>query len=114
MSHKDENKREDDRAHQIKRNYSPIGLHKDAGQRVERNYSPIGLTFTSAQRDEPCEEEVVRSIKIISAGPHDPIPTCEGYDLAYIVPNATLSEAAALPPLHLAEPSTVYVFVKFE
>lgn len=106
-----DHKREDDREHEVKRHYSPIGLNLGAPQSVKRGYSPIGLTFTSTGRTEPCEE-VVRSVKIVSAGPDDPIPVCEGYDLAYIVPNATLSEAAG-PPFQLGEFSTVYVFVKF-
>lgn len=110
----DHHEKEDDRKHQIKRGYSPIGLHQNLGRGVvDRGYSPIGLTFSSNRMDEPCEQEVVRSIKIVSAGPSDPIPACEGYLLAYIVPDATVSEDAG-PPLHLGEFSTVYVFVKFD
>ncbi len=108
-----DHKKEDNREHEAKRHYSPIGLNLGAPQRVERGYSPIGLTFTSTGRTEPCEPQVVHSVKIVSAEPNDPIPVCNGYDLAYILPNATVSESAEAPPVHLGEFSTVYVFVKF-
>lgn len=108
-----DHKKEDHHEHQVKRHYSPIGLHKDALRGVERGYSPIGLTFTSTGRPEPCDAEVVHSVKIVSAGPNDPIPVCKGYELAFIVPDAMVSESGGGPPVSLGEFSTVYVFVKF-